>query len=213
MNPMVIKYVGLTGIAYGIHVYLALAQVILSLFLVASGYILLSRKETISVWPARLGLRISEQARKWSLNGWLLIATGITLLLPLLGLPYWLTIVSCAVSVFWLLVLGSDTADVRQNKTGGVFRNGLAVSAVIILGFTLWEGRDLVRAGWDVTYKAAYWDYKEVQVWQKKHNPNAPKVGELAPDFELTDVHGAQTVRLSDFRGKRPVVLLFGSFT
>jgi peroxiredoxin Q/BCP len=33
-------------------------------------------------------------------------------------------------------------------------------------------------------------------------------VGDLAPDFELTDVSG-QRVRLSDFRGKRPVVLYF----
>ena len=31
--------------------------------------------------------------------------------------------------------------------------------------------------------------------------------GELAPDFELADIHG-KTVRLSDFRGK-PVLLSF----
>ncbi len=29
-----------------------------------------------------------------------------------------------------------------------------------------------------------------------------------APDFELEDVHG-RTVRLSDFRGRQPVVLVF----
>ncbi|GAB4515511.1 MAG: hypothetical protein Kow0047_27430 [Anaerolineae bacterium] len=32
--------------------------------------------------------------------------------------------------------------------------------------------------------------------------------GELAPDFELTDVNG-QPVRLSDFRGRNHVVLVF----
>lgn len=32
--------------------------------------------------------------------------------------------------------------------------------------------------------------------------------GELAPEFELEDVHG-KLVRLSDFRGKQPVVLAF----
>lgn len=32
--------------------------------------------------------------------------------------------------------------------------------------------------------------------------------GELAPDFELEDVNG-KLVRLSDFRGKKPVVLAF----
>ena len=32
--------------------------------------------------------------------------------------------------------------------------------------------------------------------------------GELAPDFELEDVNG-KLVRLSDFRGNKPVVLSF----
>lgn len=32
--------------------------------------------------------------------------------------------------------------------------------------------------------------------------------GELAPDFELEDVNG-NIVRLSDFRGNKPVVLAF----
>ena len=42
--------------------------------------------------------------------------------------------------------------------------------------------------------------------------PAAPqthlKVGDRAPDFELTDTEG-QTVRLGDFRGKKNVVLAF----
>lgn len=32
--------------------------------------------------------------------------------------------------------------------------------------------------------------------------------GELAPDFELEDING-KLVRLSDFRGSKPVVLAF----
>ncbi len=32
--------------------------------------------------------------------------------------------------------------------------------------------------------------------------------GELAPDFELEDVHG-RLIRLSSFRGEKPVVLAF----
>lgn len=41
----------------------------------------------------------------------------------------------------------------------------------------------------------------------------APKVGELAPDFTLPTLDGHQTVTLSQHRGDRPVVLVFGSFT
>ena len=42
---------------------------------------------------------------------------------------------------------------------------------------------------------------------------NVPKVGEMAPDFELKTSDGKRSVKLSSFRGKQPVVLIFGSFT
>ena len=54
---------------------------------------------------------------------------------------------------------------------------------------------------------------KKEKAWQKKHDANAPKVGDLAPDFELADVNGENLVRLSDFRDRKPVALVFGSFT
>lgn len=37
--------------------------------------------------------------------------------------------------------------------------------------------------------------------------------GDLAPDFALSTVDHSATVRLSEFRGVRPVVLVFGSYT
>ena len=50
-------------------------------------------------------------------------------------------------------------------------------------------------------------------LWQQKFDAAAPRQGDVAPDFELSDVHGENTVRLSDFRSAKPVVLVFGSFT
>ena len=44
-------------------------------------------------------------------------------------------------------------------------------------------------------------------------NKIAPKAGDLAPDFTLKAVSGTKSVTLSEFRGKRPVALVFGSFT
>ena len=44
-------------------------------------------------------------------------------------------------------------------------------------------------------------------------NKLAPKAGDLAPDFTLSDISGTDSVTLSDFRGKKPVALIFGSFT
>jgi hypothetical protein len=40
-----------------------------------------------------------------------------------------------------------------------------------------------------------------------------PDLGERAPDFALKAHKGEQLITLSDFRGKKPVVLIFGSFT
>ena len=44
-------------------------------------------------------------------------------------------------------------------------------------------------------------------------NKLAPKTGDLAPDFTLQDISGSESVTLSDFRGKKPVALVFGSYT
>jgi hypothetical protein len=61
---------------------------------------------------------------------------------------------------------------------------------------------------------------REFSAWQEKHDALAPKVGDPAPDFELSDVSGehrdvsdGHRVRLSDFQGDKPVALVFGSFT
>jgi hypothetical protein len=40
-----------------------------------------------------------------------------------------------------------------------------------------------------------------------------PSVGQVAPDFTLRTPDRATTITLSQFRGKKPVVLVFGSFT
>lgn len=48
---------------------------------------------------------------------------------------------------------------------------------------------------------------------QAKLNRQAPKAGDMAPDFTLFDVSGANSITLSDFRGQKPVALVFGSYT
>lgn len=54
---------------------------------------------------------------------------------------------------------------------------------------------------------------KQEAIWQEQYDRLAPKVGDQAPDFELVDATGDHRVRLSDFRGRAPVALIFGSFT
>jgi peroxiredoxin len=40
-----------------------------------------------------------------------------------------------------------------------------------------------------------------------------PKIGDMAPDFDLPRHDRPERVKLSESLGKRPVVLVFGSFT
>ncbi len=54
---------------------------------------------------------------------------------------------------------------------------------------------------------------REFMEWQKRHDATAPRVGDPAPDFEVTAAEGDETLRLSDLRGGQPVGLVFGSFT
>jgi len=42
---------------------------------------------------------------------------------------------------------------------------------------------------------------------------DGPPVGTLAPDFELAPPQGGERTRLSGWRGKKPVALVFGSYT
>lgn len=42
---------------------------------------------------------------------------------------------------------------------------------------------------------------------------NAPKFGDVAPLFTLESQDGKSKTSLADFKGKKPVVLFFGSYT
>jgi len=213
MDPMVVKYLGLATITYGTQAFLAIAQILLCVYLLASGMVQLSSKESLGKWAGRFGLVVNPEIRQKRWLSWLMIATGIAFILPLFGLSYWIAVVACAIAIYCILTITSGVVDPKERRTGTIVRKGLTLSAILVFGFTIWEGRDLVSVGFDVNYKAIYWRHLEVTVWQQENNPNVPKVGEMAPDFELSDYTGTKTVRLSDFRGKKPVVLLFGSFT
>jgi peroxiredoxin len=65
----------------------------------------------------------------------------------------------------------------------------------------------------EVTMLKSIRSMKAHRAWQQKYEKHAPKVGDLAPDFELYDTRNEGSVRLSDFRGEKPVALIFGSYT
>lgn len=54
---------------------------------------------------------------------------------------------------------------------------------------------------------------RQALAWRNQFDAVAPKEGDLAPDFKLFDVNGEYLVRMSDFRGRKPIALIFGSYT
>ncbi len=47
----------------------------------------------------------------------------------------------------------------------------------------------------------------------RKRAPDKLKQGDVALDFNLKSVDGQRQVKLSSFRGDKPVALIFGSYT
>ncbi len=54
---------------------------------------------------------------------------------------------------------------------------------------------------------------RQEKAWQNEHNPKAPKKGDMAPGFDLHTIDGISPFRLSDYRSKKPVALVFGSIS
>ena len=54
--------------------------------------------------------------------------------------------------------------------------------------------------------------FAEAMVSQRSRERHVPRVGEAAPDFELADVNGENTIRITALKGEY-VGLVFGSFT
>ena len=54
---------------------------------------------------------------------------------------------------------------------------------------------------------------EKIAHYQKQKEEGNLQVGDEAPDFTLKKVDGKELVQLSSFKGKREVVLIFGSYT
>lgn len=213
MDSLVIKYLAWAFLAYGFQALFAVSQILLCIYLIAGGVLQLSSKESLGKWAGRFGLTPDPGFKNTPWLGWVMIAAGGGLILPFLtGTTYWVSVVASSMAFVLLLYLARPFA-VHGRRTGRFALSSLAFCAGLVFCLTLWEGGDLIGMAKGVVSKAKYWRDKEVAGWQIEHNPNVPKVGEMAPDFQLSDQAGEKTVRLSDFRGKKPVVLVFGSFT
>lgn len=90
---------------------------------------------------------------------------------------------------------------------------GMNLGVLFIVGVMVY-GHILLKDIPIINFVAVSVYYRPIEMaWQKKWDKLAPKENDMAPDFELWDTDGKNRVRLSDFKGKKPVGLIFGSYT
>jgi len=194
-----------------IHGLLMAVQLGLIVFLIGTGLLVRLAPGVDAPWLRGLGaLRGgSAGARR---QGAMRIALGVALLLPVaLGASFAISLAASFATVA-LLISSERAPPAGAIRSGRLARRVALGSAVLLAVFTLWEGEDALALGSELIATAQGWRAHELE-WQLGNDARTPKVGDLAPDFELLDPSGAVAVRLSDFRGKRPVALVFGSYT
>jgi hypothetical protein len=197
--------------AYLTHGLIVLVHVSLAGLLLGTGLHDVVRPDRAGSWLRRLGSvsGVAPRARAFAAGR---IVLGLLLFAPLaLGAP---TVVSLAAGLgaFGLLLWVERALSIDERPTGRLVRRGAIGFAALAALFMLWEREDNLTLAADLLIPAMQWRNEELS-WQLESDPQSPKVGELAPDFELQDPEGVTRVRLSDFRGKRPVALVFGSYT
>jgi hypothetical protein len=196
MDPGYQTVMDLTTVVWGalamaVHLGVMLTQFGLAVFLVGSGLRLVVGGERRGAGTIRAGL-------------------GVLLAGPLLaGAPLPVSLLACLGALGSLLAL-------ERGASGGRLARWVRAAAIGCAGvtalFMLWEREDPLALGVELVSTAQEWRTHELD-WQLANDLEAPKIGELAPDFELQDPNGRTAVRLADFRGVRAVTLVFGSYT
>jgi len=200
-----------TFLGYGIHAVSVVVQAGLALFLISMGAHNLFRPGADLAFLRRLGAtHIGEVDTR--LDGGLKLLSGLLLLAPgLLGMPVVFSFLGClaAIGLFWIRERALSEA---ARATGRGMRRLAMGMALLAAAFMIWEREDSIALTLELAREAATQRMAEMD-WQLARDRDAPKVGDLAPDFELMDPSGVERVRLSSFRKKRPVALVFGSYT
>jgi hypothetical protein len=201
-----------TALAYGIHIAMLFVQASLAVYLIGSGAhcLFLGDRETPTLLR-RLGVvRVAgPEARR---HGAVRVGLGILLGLPLLaGVSFLASLLASLLALVLLAVVERGLPD-GAGRPGRPARQTAIAFSVLVAAFIGWEREDALDLGADLLLTSREWRCHAIS-WERANDAKAPKVGDLAPDFELRDPSGNTVVRLSDFRGKRPVALVFGSYT
>lgn len=200
-----------TMLVYVLHGGILFFHASVAGFLVATGSLGLFAPDLDRGWLRALGAISIGQPNTRMLGG-IRLALGLFLLAPLaFGAPMAVSLIAGIGSVAFLLSRERHLTSADKLRGGSIRRTAIAFAAIVAL-FMFWEREDNLVLGVDLLVKSMEWRNEEL-AWQTQMDAQSPKVGDLAPDFELQDPEGNVQIRLSEFRGKRPVALVFGSYT
>jgi hypothetical protein len=100
-------------------------------------------------------------------------------------------------------------------KTTGLIAAGLAVAWLGFLSFVYMKMKappEQFGAFMSKLPRPFYFVLPFEPLWFRAR-AGTVNVGDMAPDFALSTLDKSRVVRLSSFRGSKPVVLVFGSYT
>lgn len=218
----VVEFSGLlsSGLPILIHLAVVAGQVLVASFFLAHGLACLFRLGERSAWVGRLGAIEPIGVGAFAF-GSIQLALGAMVLAPVaVGAPPSVSRLALILAVGLLVGARARARTLRDDAVApspispiGLGLRGLVlVAALVTLAFGVFEGADPAAQTRSIVTKAIQWRGHELG-WQLAHDVDSPKVGDLAPDFVLEDPSGENSVQLASFRGKRPVALVFGSYT
>ncbi|MCP4683099.1 MAG: hypothetical protein GY864_12255, partial [Desulfobacterales bacterium] len=195
-------------LGYGIHLVLLMTQCCLAGFLILSGVIDFFFSDLDNRWLRRLGLTTQEPRDKRNRYGTVKLILASMILLPsVTGVSFIISALACLLSLIFFIYLEKVTLSPFK-KQGVLIRYTIIFVCLFCFGSISFERKDNIDFGLEILQKAQHYRVAEL-TWQLESDKKSPKVGDMAPDFELSDPDGTRRVRLSEFRGKKPVALIF----
>ena len=180
---------------------MAVVQGIFIVYLLFAGILNLAYTGQNSILLRNFGLVIYENNGQRRVFGYVKIGLGILLLLPsVLGMPFLVSGGAAFIAIFYLIYQEKQIPS-AQKRPGG-FMRGMAISiAAISTSFIFFARPDNIELGTRLLSKATHYLAAE-KAWQLDNDTRSTKKGDTASEFEL-----------SDFKGQRPVALIFGAHT
>ncbi len=184
-------------------------QLWLALAFIGSGLINLLRQRDIQ-WLRYLGATTNINSGLKMKLAVVQLLLGGALLLPLFYSLSYFVLLAAFVGVMVFIFYFESLSFKDGTNTGRVTRMGFVVFALLGAVYTGYDQHDPISNMKTFAVDVNEWRPKE-QAWQDEYDVDAPKVGDMAPQFTLLNSEGTSKKSLTDFLGSKPVVLFLGA--